>query len=184
MATTLGNMTVSQFATYAATHGRCELIHGEVRDLSPTGARHGEITNRLNYFVSRHVYENGLGKVFAAETGFRLGDEANPTVRAPDIAFVASDRAGQTDTPQFVPIPPDLAVEVLSPDDRASQVSEKVQWWLEHGAKRVWVVDPDNRTISVHVHDGRSQQLGRGDTLDGETVLEGFRVVVDDVFTS
>ena len=96
MATTLGKISVSQFASYAASHGRCELIHGEVRDLSPTGARHGKITNRLNYFVSRHVYDNNLGTVFAAETGFRLGDEATPTVRAPDIAFIASDRAGQT----------------------------------------------------------------------------------------
>ena len=63
-------------------------------------------------------------------------------------------------------------------------MSEKVQWWLEHGAKRVWVVDPENQTIAVHAPDGRSQRLRRGDTLDGETVLEGFHMALDDLFTS
>jgi Uma2 family endonuclease len=174
-------MTADEFAAYAARHGRCELIRGEVRDLSPTGEQHGDRTNRLNYFISRHVYDNDLGKVYAAETGFRLDDEGEPTVRAPDTAFVAKGRV--SDTSKFAPVAPDLVVETLSPSDAASEVTEKVQWWLGHGVRQVWVLDPQTRTLTVHHPDGRAQRLTPVDVLTGDDVLPGFELPLRQLFT-
>ena len=152
--------------------------------MSPTGTQHGDITNRLGFFLSRHVYENDLGKVFAAETGFCRGSEdgAAATVRAPDIAFVTRERAGTTSTTRFVPIAPDLAVETLSPDDRPAYVSEKVQRWLDNNTPLVWVGDPRSQSVVVHVRSRPPSTLGRDDTLTGGDVLPDFQLLLAELF--
>lgn len=182
MPTSTSNMTVDDFAEYAAKHGRCELIRGEVRDMSPTGSRHGIITARLHYHICRHVYENDLGEVLAAETGFRLDDNGKPTVRAPDIAFVAKARAAAMQTSAFAPIAPDLAVETISPNDSASEVNEKTQWWLDQGVQLVWVVDPENDCVTVHHPDRRARCLRVDETLEGDGVLPGFTLELSELF--
>ncbi|BAM03383.1 Uma2 family endonuclease [Phycisphaera mikurensis] len=86
-------MTVEHFERLsAASDERMELIRGKVIAASPAGVHHGLVTQRLARIISNFVYENALGDVAAAETGFRLSlpddDPAEPTVRAPDIAFL------------------------------------------------------------------------------------------------
>ena len=134
--------------------------------MSPAGGRHGKITMRLAARLAAFVEAVELGEVFAAETGFLL--ERDPdTVRAPDIAFIASERVHQADTSGFICVPPDLAVETLSPDDRASRVNQKIQWWLDHGVRQVWVVDIENQTVSIHPCEGQAQLLRQGESLSG-----------------
>lgn len=150
--------------------------------MSPTGPTHGDLTNRLAFLISGHVYGRRLGKVYAAETGFRLDDAGKPTVRAPDIAFIAASRVASIGDATFIPIPPDLAVETLSPDDRANDVDAKVQWWLDHGTRLVWVVDPANRTLTAHEPTGRSRRLREHETLDAGDVLPGFTLELTKLF--
>ena len=127
--------------------GRSELIRGELRMMIPPGARHGSVAVNLTWPIGRHVASHGLGTLYAAETGFLLA-RAPDTVRGPDIAFV---RAGRPPPPDrgYYPGAPDLAVEVLSPDDRPGYVSDKVAEWLD-GARAVWIVDPRKRTLTIH----------------------------------
>jgi len=183
MTTAASQMTLEEFARHAAEHGRCEIVREELRDVSPTGARHGDVTARLHYFLCQHVYEQNLGRIFAAETGFRLDDDGKLTVRAPDISFVDKSREAATETKHFVPIAPDLAVETLSPDDHATEVAEKVVWWLRHGAQLVRVVDPENRTVTVHRPDRSAHVLRTSDALDGRQVLPRFSLVLTKLFS-
>jgi Uma2 family endonuclease len=160
--------------------GRCELVRGELRKLIPPGANHGRIAGRLFKEMAIHVDTHGLGTSFAAETGFLLSRDPD-TVRAPDAAFVRADR---TPVPArgFYPGAPDLAVEVLSPDDRPGYVREKVAEWLEAGARAVWVVDPAARTVTVHQPGREPELLREHDTLRGADVLPGFELAVSAVF--
>ncbi len=157
----------------ARDENRYELIQGKVRVMSPAGGEHGSfamaIGARIHIFVSDHQ----LGTTFAAETGFVL--ERNPdTVRAPDVAFVRKQRIPKPMTTRYFPGAPDLAVEVVSPGDRADEVQDKVQDWLSHGTQLVWVVEPKTRTVTVYRPNGTANVLQATDTLDGEDVLPGF----------
>lgn len=182
MTTISKTMTVEEFAEHAATHGRCELIKGEVIDLSPAGERHGKITNRLNFFISAWVYQQKLGEVYTAETGFRLDDDGAPTVRAPDIAFIAASRAAAAANKSFCPIALDLVVETLSPDDRVGEISAKVQWWLSHGVRAVWVVNPEDQSIAIHTRGQQTRWFNATESLTGGDVIPGFTCEIADIF--
>ncbi len=84
----------------------------------------------------------------------------------------------------FVPLAPDLAVEIRSPDDRAAAVAEKVKNYLDAGTRLVWVVDPARREVTIHRADGSTTRLSPLDWLDGEAVLPGFRCRIGDVLPS
>ncbi|MFI5403027.1 MAG: Uma2 family endonuclease [Planctomycetota bacterium] len=160
--------------------GRCELIRGELRMMVPASAEHGRVTNRLAKAIMIHVDSHELGTHFAAETGFQISQDPD-TVRAPDCAFVG---AGRPAAPPrgYYPGAPDLAVEVLSPDDRPGYVREKVAEWLEAGTRAVWVVDPRDRTVTVHELRRRPKRLGEDGVLRGGSVLPGFEMRVAAIF--
>lgn len=163
---------------------RYELVNGELKRMSPTGHEHGRITIRLTVPLAQHVKANRLGEVYAAETGFRL--TSNPdTVRAPDIAFICQQRVGEVGaTTGYWPGAPDLAVEVLSPDERSPQVTRKVSEWLTAGARQVWVVSPKLRTITVYRSLTDFTVLSEKDTLEGADLLPGFRLAVGEIFSA
>ena len=133
--------------------------------------------------MDSHAYENGLGHVFGAETGFLLA--RNPdTVRAPDAAFISYERLpADADIRRFPEVAPDLAVEVASPNDSAREIREKAEAWLEAGASEVWVMFPQHRTVAVH----RTWRGATGYRRDRRTegwsgVFPGFQVPVARLF--
>lgn len=162
--------------------GRCELIRGELIMMSPAGFQHGHLAAEIGALLTNFVKPRGLGAVTGAETGFLIARDPD-TVRAPDVGFVRADRLPPIAPRGFFPGVPDLAVEVLSPSDRASEVNAKVRDWLEAGAGAVWVVDPEQRTVTVHRSLDESVVLETSDTLTGGNVLPGFVVPVRQVFT-
>ncbi len=174
-------ITTAEQLLKAQDIGRCELVRGELRMMIPAGGDHGWITTKLARPIANHVEAHGLGRVYAAETGFILARDPD-TVRAPDIAFVRRERVAQVHRPGFLAGAPDLAVEVLSPDDRPGYVREKVAEWLEAGTQAVWVVDPRKRTVNVHEPDREPRLLEATDTLHGGDVLPGFELAVGEIF--
>ena len=160
--------------------GRCELLRGELVLMSPSGSLHAIIAATLAEILCAFVKQRKLGWVFGAKAGFRSA--TIPTRFAPDAAFVSAARMPASIPAGFFPGPPDLAVEVLSPNDRASEVLTKVSDWLEAGCRIVWVVDPEARSVTVYGPKEAMRILHRPDALTGEEVLPGFQVELTRIF--
>lgn len=161
---------------------RRELVEGEIREMAPAGARHGRAAMKLASRLDRYAEENRLGAVLAAETGFRIFQNPD-TVRAPDVSFVARDRVPQEGIPEgYWDIAPDVAAEVVSPNDTAAEVQSKVQMWLKAGVRLVWVVYPNTRSVVAYESLKEIRTLTASDTLDGGTVVPGFECQVAEVF--
>jgi len=181
MATTSSQMTAERLLHEAHVLGRCELVRGELQMMSPTGSRHGAVTLRIATLLANHVETQGLGQVFAAETGFILGRDPD-TVRAPDVAFVGRDRLAGGLPAGYFPGPPDLVVEVLSPDDRSAAVAAKTADWLAAGARLVWNVAPAARVLVSHAADGTVARFLPPATVSAGDVVPGFDLPLERVF--
>ena len=180
---TLDQITTAEQLLSATGLGRCELIRGELITMPPAGFEHGSIASCVDMRLRTFVKGHSLGVVAAAETGFCIA-RGPDTVRAPDVAFVCAQRVPARLPRGFFEGAPDLAVEVLSPDDRASEVMAKVQDWLEAGCREVWVVDPRTETVSVYRSRDESRILRRGDLLTSDELLPGFNLPVAEIFAT
>lgn len=163
--------------------GRNELVKGEIVPMSPASTKHGQIVFRLAFEMGKFVDENQLGAIYAAETGFTLSQNPD-TVRAPDVAFVAAERIPADGVPEtgFWAIAPDLVAEVVSPNDRVSDVQDKVTDYLTAGVRLVWVVDPQSKTATVYHSRDNVQLLLADEALDGGDVLPGFKLPLSKLF--
>lgn len=175
-------VTADELLRLSSDGDRYELVRGELQMMSPTGNEHGVVTAALTIRLGAFVMEHALGTIIAAESGFHLEHDPD-TVLAPDIAFVERQRfAAAGVSPKFWQGAPDLAVEVKSPGDRAGKLAAKAQSWLAYGVRQVWLVDPQNRTVTVYHQDGRVVALSEADVLEGGDVVPGFACPVRKIF--
>jgi Uma2 family endonuclease len=172
--------TAEQLITANLPH--CELVAGELVMMSPAGFDHGRYASKIVTALENHVARQGLGIVTTAEAGFQLSHDPD-TVRAPDVAFVRTDRIPSGGVKGFFQGAPDIVAEVVSPTDRASEVAGKVQEWLQAGCLMVWVIDPENQTVAVHRIRKEIAVLVTGDSLTGGDVLPEFSMPVAKVFS-
>lgn len=174
-------MTAEELLVNRPRNKRCELVRGRLVVREPAGGRHGSVTAELAFRLTAHVKAGNLGRVYAAETGFKI--ESDPdTVRAPDFAFVSAERLPKSEPVGFPEYPPDLVVEVLGADDRPGEVLSKVGEWLNAGVRVVWVVSPERREARAYRLDGSESLLREEDQLDGEDVLPGFNCPIADLW--
>ncbi len=159
-----------------------ELIRGQLIVREPPGTRHGIVAATLCIILGSFVRREKLGVVAGQDTGFKI--ESDPdTVRAPDVAFLSTARLGAVGRRGYAAVAPDLAAEVVSPDDRAGEILTKVGAWLSAGTKLVWVVDPDREEVRVYRPDGSARIIHGDGTLDGEDVLSGFTCSVREILS-
>jgi Uma2 family endonuclease len=158
-----------------------ELVRGRLCVSEPPGFSHGAISTIIAATLLAYVRPRGLGTV-TVESGYVLA-RGPDTVRGPDVTFLAAAREPTADVAhRFYEGAPDLAVEVLSPDDRASEVAEKVDEYFAAGTRLVWVVNPKTRSVTVHTPDGIARILRESDTIDGGDVIPGFTCSVAELF--
>lgn len=155
---------------------RHELVRGELRTMAPAGEAHGGVAAAIIASLFAYVKQQKLGRVYSSDTGFRIA--RNPdSVRSPDAAFVRQERV--VETPKYFEGPPDLAVEVVSPNDRYSAVQEKTLEWLRAGVRAVVIVDPQTRRAHVH-RAGASTPVV--DVIQVEEILPGWRLPLAELF--
>ena len=182
MSTRTTYATAADLVALSAEGRRCELVEGEIREMAPAGARHGRAALRVGQRIAQYVEPRRIGEAFAAETGFRIRRDPD-TVRAPDASFVSNERLPEGGLPSgFLDFAPDLAVEVVSPGDSADAVQSKAEGWLAAGARLVWVVYPESRSVVAYRSGGRAHVLQEGDSLDGHPVFEDFSLPIADLF--
>ena len=160
---------------------RHELIRGELLSMAPTGGVHGELLYRIVMLMaSQQVHEQG--RVFVGDTGFRISQEEE-TVLAPDIAIVREERLPDDKRIRgFIPVVPDLVVEILSPSDRIGRINEKVALYQEGGVKLIWLVDPDRRTVTEYAAEKPVRLLQAGDSLSADELFPELLLRVDEIF--
>ena len=158
-----------------------ELVRGRLVVREPPGYQHGVVAGKILQLIANHVRDHELGIALAAETGFKLSSRPD-TVRAADAAFISVERAPHHATLGYPALAPDLAVEVVSPNDRPGDIQAKVSDWLTAGSRLVWVIDPRRRRAIIYRDDGSIDLLGDGDALSGEDVLPGLSCPLNTVW--
>jgi Uma2 family endonuclease len=159
-----------------------ELVDGHLveRNISQLSSWVGGRTHRI---LDTYVDDHKLGWVWPADLGYECYPDNPNKVRKPDVSFIRIER--MPDGPSsdgYAHIPPDLAAEVVSPNDLWQEVNGKVYEYLEAGVPMVWVIDPEGRTVHVYRRGGNGSLLREGDELSGEEIIPGFRCPVTSLF--
>jgi len=151
-----------------------ELVNGQLRELI-VGAKSAYVGGNLYEVLKIYCRTQKLGWVFTAEGAYRCF-QSKKTVRKPDVSFVRFGRLPNEELPEGdLRILPDLAAEVVSPNDTVYELDNKLDDYLKAGIPLVWVLNPDSRTAMVYRPDGTAQRLTETQELDGENVVPGFR---------
>lgn len=147
------------------------------------GFRSSRIGLKMSTLLLIHCEREHLGWVLPSDAGYQCFPDDPGKVRKPDVSFIRADRLSVEDEPEgWATIAPDLAVEVVSPNDLFEAVAIKVNEYLSAGVRLVWVIDTATERVHVYRHDGRGEILTSADELNGEDVVAGFRCTVADLF--
>lgn len=176
------SMTAEDLFVISSDDTKTELLGGTLVRTPPTGGVHGKVAARIGRLLDEYVEARRLGIVCGAETGFILQRDPD-VVRAPDVSFIAQHRIPSAGEPEaYWPFAPDLAVEVVSPSDRADDLQEKIVEYFAAGTRLVWVVHPRTRIIFAYRSPREVRALGEGDQLVADDVLPGFSCPVKRCF--
>lgn len=180
MAATKRLITADELLAMPERDCRYELVKGELITLPIGDVTRGLVVSNVVMEIGAFVKAHNLGKVFV-RTGFILATDPD-TVRGPDVAFVSKARLADDVSDGYFPFAPDIAVEVVSPNDRYAEVDDKAAEYLAAGTGLVVVVDPGARTIAKHPARGGIERLGEGDTLALGDIIAGFECAAADIF--
>jgi Uma2 family endonuclease len=159
----------------------CELVAGELREVPGAGALHGLIAAKVLDRIHGFVQQRDLGLVLPDGVGYVLSRDPDQ-LRIPDVSFVVWDKVPDDGIPDgFWEGSPTLAVEIISPQDWAVDIHAKVRGYLEAGTRQVWVLWPQQTSVTIYDPAGQ-RELGPDEELSGGDVLPGFRACVGDLF--
>ncbi|MBI5307888.1 MAG: Uma2 family endonuclease [Planctomycetes bacterium] len=177
---TINNWTEKMIMSIPKDGHKHELVNGEFT-MVPAGFEHEIITANIIFILKKFISEHKLGAVCGSDLGCWMKSE---NLRCPDVSFISKDRLKKTGRPPkgFFKGSPDLAVEVLSPSDTVEGVHGKIVEYFENDTKLVWVVNPEEQTVTVYRSLYPYKLLTNKDVLDGDRVLEGFSVPVSALF--
>lgn len=161
---------------------RYELVKGIIRRMPPAGFEYGVRAAKIGRYLDVYITKHQLGYVCGAETGFKISQNPD-TVLAPDAAFVNQTSIDEHGIPKGYWIgAPDLAVEIISPNDTYTGVAEKADEWLKAGCKMVWVINPRQETVEVYRSTKDKTVLRGDDILEGGETIKGFKCRVEELF--
>ncbi len=175
-------MTALEFEAIAGRLGPCELVRGEVVNLSPGGPEHSQISGAVVGLLSAWARASKLGRVWTNEAGLIVQRQPD-TVRGVDALYYSYERLPRNAAREpFSAVPPDLAVEILGKGQGWREILEKVGEFLRIGVDLVWIVDAKTQRVHVYRPDAEPVVLDGEDALMDDAVLPGFRCTVADLF--
>lgn len=161
---------------------RYELVDGQLKERK-MGSLSSWVAGETFRRIANFNAESRQGWVWPEGTGFQCFPFNPNLVRKPDTSFIRFGRLlGETPAMGFERIAPDLAVEVISPNDLAAEIDEKIQEYQRAGVRLIWIINPGTRTVQVIRPDGSGNRLTEREELTGEDVLPGFRCHITDLF--
>ncbi len=170
---------VATVGTAYETDREFEVVNGKLEAKEMAGARHGGVTGRLFIRLGSYLNESSIGDIYTPDTTFIIGKNE----RLPDISVVLADRMPESGEPEGIwKIAPDLAVEVISPNDFYEKVKQKLHDYFAAGVREVWLVSPEHKEIVIHSSPTASVTLNEDDDLTSETLLPGFRCHIKELF--
>lgn len=182
MSTTKSMTTAAEFETIAGRLGPCELVRGEVVNMSPAGWRHSEICACVAFRLTEWARRSKGGRVLAGEAGIVVNTDPD-TVRGADIVYCSFGRVPSGSEPDgFLSAPPELVVEVRGMGQSWSELVDKTGEYLRMGVDRVWIVDPDTRSVHVYRSDAAPVILSESDAIANDEILPGFSCGVAEFF--
>lgn len=146
-----------------------------------TGRETGQRNSELNGVLMNWAKQDGDGITFDSSTGFNL---PNGATRSPDVAWVRRSRLAtltQEEKRKFIPLCPDFVIELRSPSDCLGDLQEKMQEYIDNGARLGWLIDPDNRQVYVYREDCVVECLENPSDISGEPVLPGFTLDLKEI---
>ena len=159
-----------------------ELIEGFLVERKPMGALSDFVAQQISRRLGNFCEENHAGYVFGSETTYRCFDHPD-TGRQCDVSYIRRGRLpGERIPESYIEIPPDLAVEVISPNDLAYKVEAKVSLYMQYGFGEVWLVYPNLQTIHAYRTGEPILRFGANQTIVGRGPLAGFSCAVNRFF--
>ena len=178
-------MTVNEFYDFVTSpenRGRCyELVRGEVIEVSRPRRAHCIVCGNAARMLGNFTFRKKKGYIATNDTGVVL-DRDPDTVRGPDIAYFEDVERWEDVPEKWGDTVPRLIVEVVSPNDTAQYIIDKIADFFRSGVEVVWVIDPDTKRVNVYSKNEGVQTLTEKDTLTGGDVLPGFRCKVANFF--
>ncbi len=158
-----------------------EIVNGIPEEKEMAGARHGGVGARLLIKLGIYIEKNNPGGIYGADTTFKIGLNS----RIPDISFVATARIPAEGEPEGGwPFAPDLAVEIVSPTDLYEKVNAKVREYFAGGVRQVWIVAPEEKTVTVYRGQYDAIIYPEEAELVSEDLFPGFRCKLNELFKS
>ena len=172
--------TLEEYLLLPDTKPYHELMDGEVYEKPMANRRHGRIVAYLIYLLQLYLERTGEADV---ETEVRHHETEDDWVFLPDVNVTRRDRtAGQRQMEGLVTVLPDLAIEVLSPDDRPGRLHRRIEHYMRSGVPLVWVIDPEDERVTVWRPGQPMASFGPGETLSAAPVLESFELDLEALF--
>ena len=160
-----------------------ELVNGELVMSPKNDWYHGRICSRLLAALLNFVSEHRLGAVLDSSTGFWMH---NRNCRAPDISFVPKGRlvdlGFKPRERRFFPGAPDLAVEILSPNNTRAEIDQRLRDYFSSGTRLAWIIDPETESVEICRSLTQRRLVGSGAFLEGEDLLPSFRYPIASLF--
>ena len=161
-----------------------ELVDGELRERA-VSKESSRIAGTIVRLLGNEAARTGEAEVYGSDLGYKcFPPDSDEEIRKPDVSLIRKERlAAVTGDPGYMPIPADLAVEVLSPNDLIRGINDKVDEYLEAGFGIVWVVDPVRKSVMIRRRDGSIALLRQDQEITAEPALANFRCKVIDLLS-
>lgn len=158
-----------------------ELVRGQFIPMTPTGQAHAAVELNLAFALKSFVQDKHLGKVMTGEVGI-ITQRSPDTVRGADVAYISYERLKGASAEGYLDVAPELIAEIVSPNDRWTDINQKLEEYFAVGVLTVWIVDPKARRAYVYRSPTQVEKLGPADVLMTEDLLPGLQIPVGNLF--